>query len=59
MQGIAPKINVLLEQMVNGNVADSMFKQLMAKYEAQQNDFTSSLCELKAEQSVVKMIPRT
>ncbi len=35
-------------------LADVMFKQLMAKYEAQQNQLMSSLSELKAEQSVVK-----
>jgi hypothetical protein len=31
-----------------------MFKQLMAKYEAQQSELMSSLCAMKAEQSVVK-----
>lgn len=43
-----------MDERMSGNVSDAMFKQLMAKYEAQQSELVSSLCEMKAEQSVVK-----
>lgn len=54
MKDVSNRIDLLLDERMSGNVSDAMFKQLMAKYEAQQNELTSSLSELKAEQSVVK-----
>ena len=54
MKDVSNRIDLLLDERMNGNVSDAMFKKLMAKYEEQQNDLASSLSELKAEQSVVK-----
>ena len=54
MKDVSNLIDLLLNERMSGNVSDAMFKQLMAKCEDQQSELTSSLCELKAEQSVVK-----
>jgi hypothetical protein len=54
MKDLSNRIDLLLDERMGGNVSDAMFKQLMAKYEEQQNDLVSSLSELKAEQSFVK-----
>jgi len=54
MKDVSNRIDLLLDERMSGNVSDAMFKQLMAKYEARQNELMSSLSELKAEQSVVK-----
>ena len=49
MKGVSSRIDLLLDERMSGNVSDAMFKQLMAKYEAKQNELASSLSELKAE----------
>lgn len=54
MKDVSNRIDLLMDERMSGNVSDAMFKQLMAKYEAQQSELMSSLSELKAEQSVVK-----
>lgn len=54
MKEMSNRIDLLMDERLEGNVSDTMFKQLMAKYEARQNELMSSLSELKAEQSVVK-----
>jgi L-rhamnose isomerase len=45
---------LLLDERMGGNMSDAMFKQLMAKYEARQNELASNLSELKGQKSVVK-----
>lgn len=54
MRDVSNRIDVLMDERMSGNVSDAMFKQLMAKYEEQQNDLASSLSESKSAQSVVK-----
>ena len=44
----------MLEQKISGNISDSMFKKLIAKYEDKQNTLNTELSELKAELSIVK-----
>jgi site-specific DNA recombinase len=53
-QGIAPKIDVLINQMANGNISEQMFKKLMSQYEQKQNDLSERLAEQKAELSRIK-----
>ena len=54
MKDVFNRIDLLLDERLDGNVSDGMFKQLMAKYEAKQNELVSSLSELKAEMAVVR-----
>ena len=54
MKGVSSRIDLLLDERMSGNVSDAMFKQLMAKYEAKQNELALRLSELKAELAVVK-----
>ncbi len=54
LQGIAPKIDVLIDQMANGNISEQMFKKLMNQYEQKQNDLSEKLAEQKAELSRIK-----
>jgi hypothetical protein len=54
LQGITPKIDVLIEQMANSNISEQMFKKLMNQYEHKQNDLSEKLAEQKAELSRVK-----
>ncbi len=54
MQGIAPKIDVLLEQMVNGNVSEVMFKKLMSGYEGKQEELAGQRIALKAELNEIR-----
>ena len=54
MKDVSNRIDLLLDERLDGNVSDGMFKQLMAKYEAKQNELAVSLSELKAELAVVK-----
>ncbi len=51
---IENRIDVLLDERVYGNVSDAMFKKLMAKYEAKQNELTETLSELKVKLAAVK-----
>lgn len=53
-QGITPKIDVLIEQMVNGNISEAMFKKLMNQYEQKQIELSEKLTEQKAELSAIK-----
>ncbi len=48
------RIDLLLDERLNGNVSDDMFKNLMAKYESNQKELSNKLSELKAELSIVK-----
>ncbi len=45
---------MLLDERLNGNVSDDMFKTLMVKYESSQKELLNKLSELKAELSIVK-----
>ena len=54
LQGIAPKIDVLLEQMVNGNVSEVMFKKLMSGYEQKQEEIAGQCIALKAELNEIR-----
>ncbi len=54
LQGIAPKIDVLIDQMANGNISEQMFKKLMNQYEQKQNDLSEKLADQKAELSRIK-----
>ena len=54
LQGIAPKIDVLICQMANGNLSESMFKKLMNQYERKQNELSGKLAEQKAELSKIR-----
>lgn len=54
LQGITPKIDVLLEQMVNGNVSEAMFKKLMSGYEKMQEELSSQRIALKAELNEIR-----
>lgn len=54
LQGISPKIDVLIEQMANGNISDAMFKKLMYQYEHKQIELSEKLTEQKAELSKIK-----
>ncbi len=54
LQGISPKIDVLIDQMANGNISDAMFKELMNQYEQKQIELSEKLAEQKAEFSVIR-----
>jgi seryl-tRNA synthetase len=54
LQGINPKIDVLIEQMASGNVSEQMFKKLINQYEQKQNELSEKLKEQKAELSKIK-----
>ena len=54
LQGISPKIDVLIEQMASGNVSEQMFKKLINQYEQKQNELSEKLKEQKAELSKIK-----
>ena len=54
LQGIAPKTDALLEQLLNGNVSEPMFKKLMSGYETKQEQLAQQRIELKAELSAVR-----
>jgi len=54
LQGTAPKIDVLIDQMANGNISDAMFKKLMNQYEQMQIELSEKLTEQKAELSAIK-----
>jgi len=49
LQGISNKIDVLLDQMVNSNISEQMFKQLMSKYEQKQAELKSRRISLKSD----------
>ncbi len=53
-QGIAPKIDVLLEQMISGNVSEVMFKKLMNGYEEKQEELSNQRIALKAELNEIR-----
>lgn len=54
LQSIVPKTDALLEQLLNGNVSDAMFKKLMSGYEVKQEQLVKQRLELKVELSAVK-----
>ena len=54
LQGVAPKTDALLEQLLNGNVSEPMFKKLMSGYETMQEQLAQQRIELRAELSDVK-----
>lgn len=54
MKDVSSRIDLLIDERLSGNVSDAMFKKLMTKYEAKQNELSSSLSELKTELAVVK-----
>lgn len=54
LQGISPKIDVLIDQMANKNISDAMFKKLMNQYEQKQLELSEKLTEQKAELSAIK-----
>ena len=49
LQGVAPKTDALLEQLLNGNVSEAMFKKLMSGYETKQEQLSQQRIDLKAE----------
>lgn len=54
LQGIVQKIDVLIDQMANGNISEAMFKKLMNQYEQKQIELSEKLTEQKAELSAIK-----
>ncbi len=54
MKNNSSRIDLLLDERLNGNVSDDMFKNLMVKYESNQKELSNKLSELKAELSIVK-----
>jgi len=54
LQGIAPRIDVLIDQMANGNISEAMFKKLMNQYEQKQIELSEKMAEQKAELSSIK-----
>lgn len=48
------KLDVLVNEKVEGNISGAMFKKLMAKYEGKQNEFNDTMLELKAKLTIVK-----
>jgi len=54
LQGITPKTDALLEQLLNGNVSEAMFKKLMSGYETKQDQLLQQRIELKSELSSVR-----
>ncbi len=54
LQGIAPKTDALIEQILNGNVSEAMFKKLMSGYEDKQEQLAKQRINLKAELSAVR-----
>ena len=54
LQGITPKTDALLEQLLNGNVSEPMFKKLISDYEVKQEQLSSQSTDLKAELSSVR-----
>lgn len=51
---ISSKIDVLLEQMANGNISEALFKKLIGEYERKQIELIERLSEQKAELSAIK-----
>lgn len=54
LQSIAPKIDLLLEQMLNGNVSEVMFKKIIRGYEEKQIELRQQLISLKEELNAIK-----
>ena len=54
LQGIVPKTDALLEQLLNGNVSEAMFKKLMSGYEVKQEQLSKKRIDLKAKLSSVR-----
>ena len=54
LQSIAPKTDALLEQLLNGNVSEAMFKKLMSGYEVKQEQLSKKRIDLKSELSSVR-----
>ena len=54
MKTNSSRIDLLLDERLNGNVSDDMFKSLMVKYESNKKELSNKLSELKAELSIVK-----
>ena len=54
LQGIAPKTDALLEQLLNGNVSEAMFKKLMSRYETKQEQLSEQRIELKTALGAVR-----
>ena len=49
LQLIKQKVDVLLSQMVSGNISEAMFRQYMGEYEAKQLSLNEDLIKLKSE----------
>ncbi len=49
LNGISPKIDVLIEQLANGNISEAMFKKLMHSYEEKQDNLSEKRIALKSE----------
>ena len=54
INGTTQRIDVLIDQMANGNISEQMFKKLMCQYEQKQNELSEKLTEQKAELSGVR-----
>ena len=54
LKDISNKIDVLVNEKVEGNISGAMFKNLMAKYEGKQNEINENMSELRAKLSIVK-----
>ena len=48
LQGIAPKTDALLEQLLNRNVSEPMFKKLMSGYEDKQDQLEETTDRAKS-----------
>lgn len=51
LQSIKPKVDVLLSQMVNGNIFETKFKQFMNEYEAKKISIKEQLINFEAKMS--------
>lgn len=54
LHGITLKVDVMIEQMVNGNISEQLFKKMMNQYELTQENLSHKLVELKSELSNMK-----
>ena len=49
LNSLATKIDVLIEQIANGNISETMFKKLMNGYETKQEELSEKRTSLKSE----------
>ena len=54
LQAIAPKIDLLLEQMLKGTISEAMFKKIIRGYEEKQIELNQQLISLREELNLIK-----